>query len=26
VEHEILGMSDMLSSGIVAQFPEKFAA
>jgi hypothetical protein len=26
VEHEILGMADMLSSGIVAQFPDKFAA
>jgi len=26
VEREILGMSDMLSSGIMAQFPEKFSA
>jgi hypothetical protein len=26
VEREILGMADMLSSGIVAQFPEKFSA
>lgn len=26
VEREILGMADMLSNGIVAQFPEKFSA
>ena len=26
VEREILGMADMLSSGIVAQFPEKFSS
>jgi hypothetical protein len=25
VEHEILGMADMLSSGIIAQFPGRFA-
>jgi len=25
VEHEILGMADMLSTGIIAQFPERFS-
>ena len=24
VEHEILGMADMLSTGIIAQFPGRF--
>ena len=25
VEHEILGMDDMLSTGIIAQFPGRFS-